>query len=309
MIHVAKTTTALSAAPIATAAAASLVALPPLQAVALACLIPTSLGFYKYEYGVSYGYGLSVATVAGLVLQSLRLVDHSTTCWAQWHAIALVAYGLRLSLFLLYRECRLPRFRAQRERIEQARGTKKQPSQLKLTNRIVARTPLVLGCAALYAGMAAPLWVTAQSMAVTTSTASTCGVVAALGKVSVACTWIGFLVAAWGDLQKTYVKAKKGENTLVKGGVFAWLRHPNYTGEAFGWTASFMASVMAAVSSWDSKFIGPLAASFLGWVGIVGVLAMATTGLEKRQREKYETNPDYEKWIRRSWAGPTLPGK
>ena len=120
--------------------------LPSLPSVALACLIPTSLGFYKYEYAVSYGYGLSVATVAGLVLQPQwsLLPLHNTVAVA--HASALVFYGLRLCLFLWYRERSIPRFREMRERIEARRR-----------RDMAARLPFVLGCATLYAGLAAPL--------------------------------------------------------------------------------------------------------------------------------------------------------
>ena len=47
---------ALEASPAATVAAVA-VAPPSLKAVALACAIPTLLGYYKSEYGVSYAYG------------------------------------------------------------------------------------------------------------------------------------------------------------------------------------------------------------------------------------------------------------
>ena len=50
----------------AVAVAAAPAALPTLAA---ACAVPTCLGFYKREYGVSYGYGLSIAAAAGLVLK------------------------------------------------------------------------------------------------------------------------------------------------------------------------------------------------------------------------------------------------
>ena len=35
-----------------------------LPTLAAACALPTCLGFYKREYGVSYGYGLSSAAAA-----------------------------------------------------------------------------------------------------------------------------------------------------------------------------------------------------------------------------------------------------
>lgn len=311
---------ALNAAAAAPAAASSvmMLALPSLPTIALSCLLPTSLGYFKYEYGVSYGYGLSVASVAWLVLRQLAGAT-TTTAAAYWHAAALVFYGVRLCLFLFYRERCIPRFRDMRERIEERRGGKQQTKSgdneddetaipTKTKNRFLARTPFVVGCSALYACMAAPLFVTA-AVSVSAGSSSSSSTAAAALSVCVALTWAGFVLAALGDFQKSIIKAIKGQDALVKGGVYALLRHPNYTGEAFGWTASFLASVVAAVPNWKSSFIGPLVASFFGWVGIVGVLAMAATGLEKRQKEKYATDSEYVEWTRRSWAGPTLPGK
>ena len=50
---------------------------------------------------------------------------------------------------------------------------------------------------------------------------------------------------------------------------------------------------------------GWVAASLFGWVGIFFVLAgEAAAGLEKKQREKYGGTPEYEAWIKTSWAGP-----
>jgi hypothetical protein len=43
----------------------------------------------------------------------------------------------------------------------------------------------------------------------------------------------------------------------------------------------------------------------LGWVGIMSVLIMAATGLEKKQHEKYKDTEEYKQWIKKSWAGPT----
>jgi steroid 5-alpha reductase family enzyme len=261
------------------------IVLPTLQTIAIACLIPTSLGFYKYEYGVSYGYGTSVAVLAYLMLQKL-----SQGSIAHWHALALLFYGVRLNLFLLYRELCIPRFGKMRDRIEARRQGKGLP--------VVSRIPFVVGCAALYAGLASPLFVTSQF-------AGPCPWV----KGCVVTAWVGFIVGALADLQKTFVKAVLGEDTLVKGGLYTWLRHPNYTGELLGWTASFAASVLVAASSWSPSLRAPMAASALGWMGIAAVLAMAASSLERKQRETYELTLGYNLWIQSSWAGPTLGKK
>ena len=127
---------ALEASPVATVAAVA-VAPPSLKAVALACLIPTLLGYYKSEYGVSYAYGTAVATVAYLTLRALPVssVLPVPTAIAACHASAVFFYGIRLNLFLMYREIFVPRFAKMRERIEER--------AIKRGSRL-ARSPFIL---------------------------------------------------------------------------------------------------------------------------------------------------------------------
>lgn len=276
--------------------------------VALSCLIPTSLGFVRYEYGVSYGYGLSVAISASWFLQALSsaagTTSSTTMLYHHWHAAALLFYGVRLSIFLLYREVFLERFRKMRERIETKRTIgNTQP------NRFVSRVPFVLGCALLYNCLVAPLFITAAASSTAIPSVSSTHLLVLKG--CIAATWCGFAVAAIGDLQKSICKAISGPDTLVTGGVFYMLRHPNYTGEAFGWTANFVTALVAATTCVNIRsttaLMVALVASIVGWVGIIGVLAMAATELEKRHQGKYGNDPKYKAWMQRSWAGPTLP--
>jgi steroid 5-alpha reductase family enzyme len=260
---------------------------PTIQTIALSCLLPTSLGFYKAEYGVSYAYGTSVAVVAYAVLRAVGGWNALASSVAAWHALALVFYGVRLDLFLLLRELFVPHFRKVRDRIEERTKSK--------GNRL-SRTPFLLSCALLYACLAGPLLVTARKDSVS--------------KILVACTWAGFLLAAIGDLQKTVQKARRGEDALITGGIFKVLRHPNYTGEVLGWTASCLVTVVAAMTSCSrAQYVPALIASVLGWAGIIAVLARATNGLERRQKEKYGDQDEYKKWIEGSWAGITLQKK
>ena len=97
----------------------------------------------------------------------------------------------------------------------------------------------------------------------------------------------------------------------VMGGVFSRLRHPNYTGELLLWAASTAAGALVAFTApgatWSTVALG--AQSLLGLVGIAFVLAMAATGLEKRQREDYGESEEYREWTQRTWSGLTLPAK
>lgn len=358
--------TASKAAKAAPEAVLPPVALPTVRTLAVACLLPTLLGYYKSEYGVSYGYGTAVAAASYLVLSSLAaaaglplfpallpaLRDSVTLArpltrtslsfhlagvkaslqttvrnlgtllpasLPAFHATSVLFYGLRLDAFLLYRELFLPRFRAMRERIE--RRAQRQGGRF-------SRTPFLISCAFLYLCMACPLLVTARTcggVGMGTEWGSmwkamrpSDGPVPILEqsvRLSVILALAGFLLGALGDLNKTIGKALGGEDALVTWGVFRFLRHPNYTGEAIGWTASCLAGFLAVAREaarvgWAGggrelwKGMAPyLAMSAMGAVGISFVLATATTGLEYRQKEKYGDTDQYKKWVKRSWVG------
>ena len=337
-----------AAAAVRGAALAPLV-LPTIPRLALVCLLPTLLGYYKSEYGVSYGYGTAVASSSYLILSSIAnaaglplfpvIKDFASfahfqpagvvcllstalcnlrsllpTSLPAFHAFALFFYGTRLDMFLLYRELFLARFRAMRERIEER--AKKQGSRWK-------RTPFLLSCAFLYFCMMSPLLITSQ---VCDGMSMACGPNLGLGggpipilelslRFSVVMALLGFLLGAFGDLNKTISKAFQGEDALITGGIFRFLRHPNYTGEVIGWVSSCLAGFLAvfrkAVSIGNSggnmalwKSMAPyLFLSLMGATGISFVLMTATTGLEFRQNEKYGDSDEYQKWIKKSWVG------
>ena len=56
---------------------------------------------------------------------------------------------------------------------------------------------------------------------------------------------LGFLLGAFGDLNKTIGKAIQGEDALITGGIFRFFRHPNYTGEVIGWLSSMLSGFLA----------------------------------------------------------------
>lgn len=289
---------ALKATPVAVSAcAAAVAATPKLEVIALSCLLPSLLGYYKSEYGVSYAYGTATATVAYLVLRtlpSMALLPPSTI--AAVHATAVLFYGARLNLFLLYRELFVPRFRKMRERIEDRAKTR--------GNRI-SRTPFILFCAFLYGCMTAPLLVTQKLFPVAPLYSSGDSWAKISMLVALCVTWFGFGIAALGDLTKSIVKGNKGDDHLVTGGVYRFFRHPNYTGEVIGWTANCAAAffaVLSAGASWK-KYAPYLVASVLGSTLISFVLGAATVNLESRQKEQYGKTQEYTEWVKSSWVG------
>jgi len=160
------------------------------------------------------------------------------------------------------------------------------------------RTPFVLSCSALYACMAAPVLVSAR-----------CGAAGSPTAVLVGTAWAGLLLAAIGDFTKSMVKARQGADVLVTSGPYRFFRHPNYTGEQILWTANLLAGVVSAAGAGMGGLranAGALAASVVGWAGIVFILARATANLEARQRERFDK---YAAWQARTWGGVSLASR
>ena len=242
--------------------------------------------------------------------------------WAKLHALAIVFYGIRLNVFLLYREVFIPRFRHMRERIEERRNAK-DGSDGSFISNLIARTPFILSCALLYAGLIMPSYSSGMMFHLSMIPTEELSHVALLMyKILVSMTWFGFSVGALGDWNKTWVKASKGADHLVTSGIFKFLRHPNYTGEVIGWGSSFLASVVAVFAgikeygiaslSKETIFLKlalPLGLGLMGAIGIIFVLCAATFNLEKRQEEKYADLEEYQTWIKTSWKGFSLGTK
>ena len=258
----------------AVAVAAAPAALPTLAA---ACAVPTCLGFYKREYGVSYGYGLSISAASALVLRAAE-----PTGIARAHALVHVCYGVRLCAFLLWRELAVAKFRKLREKIERSAP---QGSRLK-------RAPFILQCGLLYWLLTLPVVASARG-------AAPAGLRGALASIACVGAWAGFGLAAVGDGYKSFAK-RRDPGKLVTGGPYALVRHPNYQGEQLLWLASLATGVLhmnLSVASFATAF-----AALLGCAGIQFVLLRATTNLDARQAVQYGDEPAYRAW--KAWRGP-----
>jgi steroid 5-alpha reductase family enzyme len=255
--------------------------LPSLPVLAAVCTAPTCIGFWRSEYGVSYAYGAATAATGALFFRA------APTPVAAAHAAAVCFYGLRLNIFLLWRECNVARFRDFRDKVEER--AKQAGGRLK-------RAPFVISCSALYFCMSSPLMLTSRLGA--------SGLTAGL---LVGVAWFGLLLAAWGDLTKSIVKERLGPDTLVTQGPFRFFRHPNYTGEQILWSANCLVAFATAIRTGGLAALMQnatwLTASVIGWAGILFVLARATANLEAKQAERFE---QFARWRASSWAGIAL---
>ena len=267
-------------------------------------IVPPFLGLLKSEWGVSYGYGFAVAFSAMNVLNAATTAASSATQLSpivSFQAAALIFFGLRLNLFLFIRTRLSQRMKEFEKKIEEraiARGSR------------LTRIPFILSCGFLYYGLVCPLILTSQLSKAKDVPSLAFNVM----KVLVAGQWLGYVVAAIGDLTKSCVKLKNNdESYLVTTGIFSKLRHPNYSGEILAWTCNALcgslagAYILRTVRPVSVSVIATMTTAAVGWMGIVFVLLRATTSLEKRQKENYGESVQYQEWVAKTWSGWTLP--
>lgn len=108
----------------------------------------------------------------------------------------------------------------------------------------------------------------------------------------------GFLFEAISDWQLLYFKkdpAHKGR--IIMSGLWRYSRHPNYFGEVTLWWGVFLIA-LASGSGWTT-IIGPLTITFL---------ILRVSGIPMLEK-KYEGNPEFEEYRRRTSAFFPLPPK
>jgi steroid 5-alpha reductase family enzyme len=260
-----------------------------LTAIGAAVCIPATQ--YNALYGVSVGYGLSVAAMASTLLIGCSVPPFSMAFYA---TTAAISYGLRLALYLWVRDI-----------------TKAKPivSPNKPQSRL-QRIPFAISLALFYACLATPLLFMVRHPVVRVAGTTTSRITTENVSWLVACTGtivacMGALLEAVADTHKYIVKAHQAPGTVAfRGpcnGVYRWTRHPNYTGEVLFWSGLWLAGMPSFGSS-----IVAWVASTAGLYGIVSIMRGAANKLEQRQAEKYRGQPKYEAW-KKMVPAPLIP--
>ena len=230
-------------------------------------LVFSSIGFKKYVWFISIGYGFAVAAIGvGLLIAGRDQLTVGTVC----ACVLLIVYGLRLGGYLTFRELRTSYNSKMEGEIKSGDGMS-----------VVAKLAIWISAAFLYVCETSPVIFRFVNGSGTD----------ALLVVGLVISAVGLVVETAADLQKNAAK-KKNPGRFVDTGLFRIVRCPNYFGEMLFWTGVFVGGI--------TIYAGPLqwAAALLGYLGIIYVMFGGARRLEVRQNKSYGDDPEYQRYVK-----------
>ena len=264
-----------AAAALGLTAAALATDAPPKRLISAACGISAACvapGLFDTHLAVSYGYGASLLFQSSLWLLQPTL---AFTGGSRLLALSYMLYGLKVLCFQGLRD--LDEAYVDRALMPMRKASPR-GFQLK-------RMPLLLSIALLLTGFSFPLHAVAGT---SLSAGVTLGAMLALG---------GLLLQSIADGQKYLHKREFGPKALMRFGLFAYSRHPNYFGEVLFHLGILLSGVSAALSK---RSPSALLLSLLSPIAFIRIMGQATSRLEKSQFKEYGNNLEYREWVKRT---------
>ena len=234
----------------------------------LVALGASALGFKKYVWFISIGYGLAIAAIAIVLLIMFNgRIDGGLILMC----ILLIIYGGRLAGYLAYRELRGHSYNKKME------GEIKDGKDISLGIKFA-----IWGTAALlYVCQTSPVLFNLEN-GIGTNGGVVVGIILAI---------IGISLEIVADFQKNIAK-RDNPDRFVNTGLFRIVRCPNYLGELFLWTGLFVVGIGAGMNA--PQWIATIG----GYAGIVFVMFSGARRLEIRQDKTYGDDPEYQKYVK-----------
>ena len=239
------------------------------------CAILCAVGFYKFVYFLSIGYGFAVAG-GGVAILVIAIVNGWTegVLWLALLQTALfIAYGARLSGFLLVREIKNA---AYRKTLKEATGDDK-----KIPVFVLATIWLVV--AVLYTAQVSPMLYRYMNGAKDV-------IVPVIGAVI---SILGLVLESVADQQKSAQKKLNPDMVATKG-LYKIVRCPNYLGEIIFWTGVFVGGISAYAT------VGQWIMAIVAYICIVYIMFNGAQRLEKRQMARYGENAEYNEYANKT---------
>ena len=232
-----------------------------------AALLLSSMGFKKYVWFISIGYGTAVAAIGAVLL---AVFWGSLTIGTAAASVLFIIYGCRLSGYLAVRELKSKAYNEKmKKEIKSGKGMK-----------AAAKIGIWVSAALLYVCETSPVLFRLENGSGTDT----------FLLVGLTISVIGLIVESMSDLQKNAAK-KKNPGRFVDTGLFKIVRCPNYFGEMLFWTGVFAGSVnvISGVGQWI--------AALSGYLGIIYVMFGGARRLEMRQDRTYGNDKEYQEYV------------
>ena len=244
--------------------------MPVFAILMIAALLVSAIGFKKYVWFISIGYGFSVFAI-GIVL-AVRFRD-SLDAGLLTACILFMVYGARLGGYLAYRELKSGSYNSKmKTEIKDGKGM---PA--------VAKIGIWVSAALLYVCETSPVMFRLENGK------GTDGFVIAGVIIMV----IGLTLETTADLQKNAAK-KINPRRFVDTGLYRLVRCLNYLGEMTFWTGVFITGIGSntGVLQWITVL--------LGYLGIIYVMFGGARRLEIRQNRTYGDDPEYQEYVKKT---------
>lgn len=229
-----------------------------------AALVCCSMGFKRFVWFMSIGYGFAVAGVAAAAL-IYGAIKGMLTVLLTVGLLVCVAYGLRLGLFLYRREMGNKAYK----KVLDTKLGKEPPMFVKALAWLMMAALYVCETAGLHFRMA-------------NGTGDDAALV-----IGILIMVVGECVEAAADAQKSEQKAKNPDMPATEG-LFRLVRCPNYLGEILFWTGVFISGLPAYQGA------GQWVIALIGYVCILYVMLDGAKRMEKGHIARYGSKPAYQ---------------
>lgn len=233
---------------------------------ALGCAI----GFKNFVWFLSIGYGFSVALLGIAYLVCAAIQGWPLGFVAVLQCLLFVAYGARLSGFLLQRELKNASYKKVLDAAAQeSSGGKPMP--------VFVKAVIWIFVSALYVLQTSPVYFRLFNGD---------GAAVALPLLGVVISTCGLIIETLSDIQKSEQKKRRPDMVATEG-LFKMVRCPNYFGEIIFWTGVLVGglSTLHGVGQWVCALVG--------YVCIVYIMINGAQRLDRRQEKANGTKPEY----------------
>lgn len=244
----------------------------------LVCAVMCAVGFYKFVYFLSIGYGFAIAGGAVAVyIMYLASPSQTPLLIAALQLILFVLYGARLSGFLLARELSNASFR----KTDVAKDTLSKNSEKKMP--VFVLVVIWLFVSALYVAQLSPML-----FRVVNSSKDV-----ALPLIGMIISVLGIVLESAADLQKSAQKKARPDMVATQG-LYRIVRCPNYLGEITFWTGVFISGISTYCT------VGQWITAIIAYICIVYIMFNGAQRLEKRQMKRYGDNVEYNTYANKT---------